>query len=100
MCSGGEFDGGSFGLPPEILTMLWRVSETTPHGSPPPDRPSCGLVEREPSIRAGHVVEIELSQLDLRYEGFRMKNPGLEERLLGLVAQRHRNRSKEWRWGR
>ena len=33
-------------------------------------------------------VEIELSQLDLRYEGFRMKNPGLEERLLSSVAQR------------
>jgi len=32
--------------------------------------------------------EIELSQLDLRYEGFRMKNPGLEERLLGSIAQR------------
>lgn len=33
-------------------------------------------------------IEIELSQLDLRYEGFRMKNPGLEERLLGSIAQR------------
>lgn len=33
-------------------------------------------------------AEIELSQLDLRYEGFRMKNPGLEERLLGSIAQR------------
>src|SRR5687768_18513353 len=32
--------------------------------------------------------EIELSELDLRYEGFRMKNPGLEERLLGSIAQR------------
>jgi hypothetical protein len=32
--------------------------------------------------------EIELSQLDLRYEGFRMKNPGLEERLLSSIAQR------------
>lgn len=32
--------------------------------------------------------EIELSQLDLRYEGFRMKNPGLEEKLLGSIAQR------------
>ena len=33
-------------------------------------------------------IEIELSQLDLRYEGFRMKNPGLEEKLLGSIAQR------------
>lgn len=33
-------------------------------------------------------MEIELSQLDLRYEGFRMKNPGLEEKLLGSIAQR------------
>jgi len=32
--------------------------------------------------------EIELSQLDLRYEGFRMKNPGLEARLLASIAQR------------
>ena len=32
--------------------------------------------------------EIELSQLDLRYEGLRMKNPGLEERLLGSIAHR------------
>jgi hypothetical protein len=32
--------------------------------------------------------EIELSQLDLRYEGFRMKNPGLEARLLGSIAHR------------
>lgn len=32
--------------------------------------------------------ELELSQLDLRYEGYRMKNAGLEERLLGSIAQR------------
>ena len=32
--------------------------------------------------------DIELSSLDLRYEGYRMKNPGLEERLLALIAQR------------
>lgn len=32
--------------------------------------------------------EIELCLLDLRYEGFRMKNPGLEERLLASMAQR------------
>ena len=32
--------------------------------------------------------EIELSQLDLRYEGFRMKNPGLEGKLLSSIAQR------------
>jgi len=32
--------------------------------------------------------EIELSQLDLRYEGFRMKHRGLEEKLLASMAQR------------
>ena len=32
--------------------------------------------------------EVELSQLDLRYEGYRMKNAALEERLLGSIAQR------------
>jgi hypothetical protein len=32
--------------------------------------------------------EIEISQLDLRYEGFRMKHPGLEEKLLASIAQR------------
>jgi KorB domain len=32
--------------------------------------------------------EIELSSLDLRYEGFRLKAPALEERLLGSIAQR------------
>lgn len=32
--------------------------------------------------------EVELGQLDLRYEGYRMKNPGLEERLLGSISQR------------
>jgi predicted transcriptional regulator len=32
--------------------------------------------------------EVELSQLDLRYEGYRMKNAGLEARLLGSIAQR------------
>ena len=32
--------------------------------------------------------ELELSQIDLRYEGYRMKNAGLEERLLGSIAQR------------
>lgn len=32
--------------------------------------------------------DIELSSLDLRYEGHRMKNPGLEERLLVSIAQR------------
>ena len=34
------------------------------------------------------VNEIELTQLDLRYEGFRMKNPGLEEKLLASITQR------------
>jgi hypothetical protein len=32
--------------------------------------------------------DIELSSLDLRYEGHRMKNAGVEERLLGSIAQR------------
>jgi len=32
--------------------------------------------------------EIELSSLDLRYEGHRMKNPWLEERLLVSIAER------------
>jgi hypothetical protein len=32
--------------------------------------------------------EVELSQLDLRYEAYRMRNAGLEERLLGSLAQR------------
>lgn len=32
--------------------------------------------------------EVELSRLDLRYESYRMKQPGLEERLLGSIAQR------------
>jgi predicted transcriptional regulator len=32
--------------------------------------------------------DVELSSLDLRYEGYRMKNAGLEERLLGSIAQR------------
>lgn len=33
-------------------------------------------------------VELELSSLDLRYEGHRMKNAGLEERLLATILQR------------
>src|SRR5919106_2721599 len=32
--------------------------------------------------------EIEISSLDLRYEGYRMKNPALEGRLLASIAQR------------
>jgi predicted transcriptional regulator len=31
--------------------------------------------------------EVELSGLDLRYEGFRLKQPALEERLLAAIAQ-------------
>jgi hypothetical protein len=34
------------------------------------------------------VNEVELVSLDLRYEGFRLKVPALEERLLGSIAQR------------
>lgn len=33
-------------------------------------------------------TEIEISSLDLRYEGYRMKNPALEGRLLASIAQR------------
>ena len=32
--------------------------------------------------------EVELASLDLRYEGFRLKVPALEERLLAAIAQR------------
>ena len=32
--------------------------------------------------------EVELSGLDLRYEGFRLKQPAIEERLLASIAQR------------
>lgn len=33
-------------------------------------------------------LEVELSSLDLRYEGYRMRNPGLERRLLASIAER------------
>lgn len=33
-------------------------------------------------------TEIEISSLDLRYEGYRMKNPALEGRLLASIVQR------------
>jgi hypothetical protein len=33
-------------------------------------------------------IEVELAGLDLHYEGFRLKQPALEERLLGSIAQR------------
>jgi hypothetical protein len=32
--------------------------------------------------------EVELSTLDLRYESYRLRNPGLEARLLASIAQR------------
>jgi len=32
--------------------------------------------------------EVERDSLDLRYEGFRLKAPAVEERLLGSIAQR------------
>src|SRR5438105_1289041 len=32
--------------------------------------------------------EMELAQLDVRYENYRMKNPALEKRLLASIAQR------------
>src|SRR5437588_11675992 len=31
--------------------------------------------------------EMELAQLDVRYENYRMKNPALEKRLLASIAQ-------------
>jgi len=34
------------------------------------------------------VVEAELSTFDLRYEGYRMKNPALEGRLLASITER------------
>ena len=33
------------------------------------------------------VANLELSQLDLRYEGYRLRQPRLEDRLLPLIAQ-------------
>ena len=32
--------------------------------------------------------DVEMASLDLRYEGFRLKAPAVEERLLGSIAQR------------
>jgi len=32
--------------------------------------------------------EVELAELDVRYENYRMKNPGVEKRLLASIAQR------------
>ena len=32
--------------------------------------------------------EIELAELDVRYESYRMRNPALEERLLASILQR------------
>lgn len=42
-----------------------------------------GLPDSPPTFH-----EVELSQLDLRYEGHRLKQIGLEERLLASIAQR------------
>ncbi|MFB3902904.1 MAG: hypothetical protein ACE15E_05575 [Acidobacteriota bacterium] len=33
-------------------------------------------------------LEVELSSLDLRYESYRMRNPGLEARLLASIMER------------
>ncbi len=47
------------------------------------------MVEKRPALKTETAArEVELCQLDLRYEGYRMKNPGLEERLLGSISQR------------
>jgi predicted transcriptional regulator len=46
-------------------------------------------VEPKPSIETETTAnQIELSRLDLRFEGFRMKNRGLEEKLLASIAER------------
>lgn len=42
----------------------------------------------DPSAASPTTGEVELSQIDLRYEGHRMKQPRLEERLLSSIAQR------------
>lgn len=50
----------------------------------------CGTwdVRRNPLARSRMAREVELSTLDLRYESYRMKQPGLEARLLASIAQR------------
>ena len=49
-----------------------------------------GLPERGARGPRGQTManEVELASLDLRYEGFRLKQPALEERLLSSIAQR------------
>jgi hypothetical protein len=46
------------------------------------------VLEEKRSMRHGMGREVELSTLDLRYEGYRMRNPALEARLLASIAQR------------
>ncbi len=41
-----------------------------------------------PKDAAAPVSEIELSQVDLRFEGYRLRQPGLEGKLLASMAQR------------
>src|SRR6266516_6363621 len=40
-----------------------------------------------PDSRSGSASMVELSQLDLRYEGCRLKSPAAEARLLAAIAQ-------------
>src|ERR1039457_3552106 len=63
--------------------------ETTQHVPAHQDRPDCRLAKCTPSLRGTSMArEGELSSLDLRYEGLRLKAAALEERLLGSIAQR------------
>ena len=43
---------------------------------------------KSPSDAPPTICEVELSHIDLRYEGHRMKQPRLEEGLLSSIAQR------------
>lgn len=40
-----------------------------------------------PEVAVSAVSELELSQLDLRYEGYRLRQPGREAALLSAIAQ-------------
>src|SRR3989304_9367263 len=62
--------------------------ETTQSRPGPPDGLCSPALEQTRSVRACMTREVELSALDLRYESYRMKNPGLEARLVASIAQR------------
>lgn len=48
---------------------------------------SAGYMENPLKAASPAVANLELSQLDLRYEGYRLRQPRLEDRLLPLIAQ-------------